>query len=218
MTNKNLVSVLTILQEEAKNWVVPIVTLIADQTGDPFRVLITTLLSLRTKDETTTLAARRLFAKASTPAGILKIPVGDLEKLIYPVGFYRRKSENLHKICQMLIDSFKGEVPTTLEELLAFPGVGRKTANLVLTLGFGLPGICVDTHVHRITNRFGYLATKTPDETEFALREKLPPEWWIPINDILVAFGQFLCRPISPWCSRCPVNHLCEKCGIETAR
>jgi len=218
MDTPTLVTVLSILQKESKTWDVPIVTLIADQTSDPFRVLITTILSLRTKDETTTEAARRLFARAATPAGMLAIPREELSAIIYPVGFYKQKAKSIHAVCRILIEEYAGQVPNDLDTLLTFPGVGRKTANLVLTLGFGIDAICVDTHVHRISNRFGYVKTKTPEETEFALRDILPLEWWIPVNDVLVAFGQSLCRPISPWCSRCPVERYCEKVHVDKHR
>jgi len=215
---KTLDKVLTLLQKEVTKWQVPIVTLIAERTNDPFHVLISTLLSLRTKDQVTTAASRRLFEKASTPKDMLKLKSSEIRELIYPVGFYKRKADNILRVCQILLDQFGGSVPDDLGTLLEFPGVGRKTANLVLTLGFGKPGICVDTHVHRISNRFGYVKTRNPDETEMALRETLPEKWWIPINDILVAFGQALCKPISPWCSKCAVENLCERVNVGRSR
>ncbi|HDQ44144.1 MAG TPA: endonuclease III [bacterium] len=218
MTTETLDRILTVLQRESRNWQVPIVTLVAERSNDPFQILVSTLLSLRTKDETTTAASRRLFAKATTPEAMLSLSTEEIRVLIFPVGFYKRKAENLHAVSRMLLDRYGGRVPADLDELLKIPGVGRKTANLVVTLGFGKPGICVDTHVHRITNRFGYVRTRTPGETEFALRAKLPPAWWIPINDILVAFGQSLCHPTSPWCSRCPVETDCEKTGVTRSR
>jgi endonuclease-3 len=218
MDTPTLDRVLTILQQEVKKWDVPIVTLVAERTRDPYRVLVSTLLSLRTKDETTTEASRRLFARATTPDEMLRIPVAEIRNLIYPVGFYKRKAQNLLDVSQILLTRHSGNVPDDLDTLLALPGVGRKTANLVLTLGFGKPGICVDTHVHRISNRFGYVQTKSPDDTEMVLREKLPAEWWIPINDILVAFGQSLCKPISPWCSKCPVSEYCERHHVTRSR
>lgn len=218
MDTPTLVRILKILEKEVLKWDVPIVTLVAERTRDPYRVLISTLLSLRTKDEVTTEASRRLFARATTPEAMLRIPATDIRKLIYPVGFYKRKAQNLLDVSRILIDKYGGNVPDDLDTLLELPGVGRKTANLVLTLGFGKPGICVDTHVHRISNRFGYVETKTPEATEMALREKLPAEWWIPYNDMLVAFGQSLCKPISPWCSRCPVSEWCEKNHVTRFR
>ena len=218
MTTKTLDKVLTILQKESQKWDVPIVTLVAERSNDPYQVLVSTLLSLRTKDETTTEASRRLFAKAKTPKEMLDISAEEIEKLIFPVGFYRRKAENLRTVSRLILEKHGGLVPDDLGELLALPGVGRKTANLVMTLGFCKPGICVDTHVHRISNRFGYVKTRNPDETEMVLRDKLPAKWWIPINDILVAFGQGLCAPISPWCSKCKVVDYCEQVGVTTRR
>ncbi|MFO7891403.1 MAG: endonuclease III [bacterium] len=218
MNTKTLISVLNILQNEYKNWKTPIVTDIAEKTNQPFKVLISTILSLRTKDEVTTQAARRLFRHADTPETMKKLPLSKLEKLIYPVGFYKKKSNNIHSVCAILIDTYNSQVPDDLEQLLSLPGVGRKTANLVLTRGFNKKAICVDTHVHRITNRLGYIHTKTPEETEMELREILPRQWWIPINDILVAFGQNLCKPVSPLCSPCPVNEKCERVGVIKSR
>ena len=210
--------VLEILRREAPAWGAPAVTLIAEQSGDPFRVLISTILRLRTKDETTAAASRRLFARAATPRGMLRLRAATIARLIYPVGFYRTKARAIRSVCRTLLARWNGAVPQDLDALLTLQGVGRKTANLVLTLGFRAPGICVDTHVHRITNRLGYVRTRTPDATEQALRRKLPPQHWIEINDLLVAFGQHLCRPISPHCSRCPVAHSCARRGVATSR
>jgi endonuclease-3 len=214
MDNKTVEKVLTILKEKYEEWKVPIVTEIASKTGDPFRVLVSTVLSSRTKDAVTRKASRRLFERASTPLGIAELSPREIEKLIFPVGFFRTKSRRIPELAEILIDKYKGRVPDTLEELLKLPGVGRKTANLVLTVGFGKPGICVDTHVHRISNRFGYVKTKNPMETEFALREKLPEKWWIIYNDLLVTLGQNICFPRNPDCKGCPVNKLCEKINI----
>jgi endonuclease-3 len=218
MDNKTLNHVLRILQQEACKWQVPIVTLVAERSRDPYQVLISTMLSLRTKDEVTTEASRKLFAKADAPDKMVALSAAKLRKLIYPVGFYKTKAENILKTSQLILNHYQGKVPEDLDELLKLPGVGRKTANLVLTLGFGKSGICVDTHVHRISNRFGYVQTRHPDETEMVLRDKLPGKWWIPINDILVAFGQALCKPISPWCSQCAVSEFCEKVGVNRSR
>jgi len=209
---------LSVLQKESVNWDVPIVTLIAQRSNDPFHVLVSTLLSLRTKDEVTTEASGRLFSEAGTPREIIDLGAERIRELIYPVGFYKRKAENLVNICRILLNEYNSTVPDDLDTLLTLPGVGRKTANLVLTLGFGKPGICVDTHVHRISNRTGYVQTKSPEETEFALRAKLPENWWIPINDIFVAFGQALCRPVSPWCTKCPVSDLCPRVNVTYSR
>jgi len=209
--NRTINKVLKILKEKYSEWKPPIVTEIASKTKDPFRVLISTVLSSRTKDAVTRKASQKLFEKASTPLEIMRLSPGEIEKLIYPVGFFRTKARRLPELVRILIDKYQGKVPETLEELLKLPGVGRKTANLVLTIGFGKPGICVDTHVHRISNRFGYVRTKNPVETEFALRKKLPPEWWISYNDFLVTLGQNVCFPRNPDCEECLLNKLCEK-------
>ena len=218
MNTKTLNAVLSILSREYKNWKTPIVTDIAEKTKQPFKVLISTMLSLRTKDQVTADASQRLFQYADTPESMQNLSVSKIEKLIYPVGFYKTKAINILSVCDILINTYNGQVPDDLELLLALPGVGRKTANLVMTRGFNKKGICVDTHVHRIINRLGYIHTKTPEETEQLLRKKLPEQWWIPINDILVAFGQNLCTPISPWCSRCPINKECNKVGVIKSR
>jgi endonuclease-3 len=218
MDSKTLVHVLKILKKESASWHVPIVTLVAQRSADPYQVLISTLLSLRTKDEVTTSASRKLFEIAKTPRAMVRLKAEEIRKRIYPAGFYKRKAETILRVSRLLLEKHAGKVPDDLETLLELPGVGRKTANLVLTLGFGKPGICVDTHVHRISNRFGYVKTKSPDETERVLRGKLPKDWWIPINDLLVAFGQGLCKPLSPWCSRCPVSKWCERKGVARFR
>jgi len=196
----------------------PSVTLVGKKWKSPFLVLVSCLLSLRTKDETTLPASERLFAQATTIEGILKLSVKEIETLIYPVGFYKTKARTLKGICQDLLERFNGQVPDELDDLLTLKGVGRKTANLVLTEGFGKLGVCVDTHVHRISNRLGYVKTKDPHETEFALREKLPTRYWIEYNALLVTWGQNICKPISPLCSQCPVNTICEKNGVLISR
>ncbi len=180
--------------------------------------MISCLLSLRTKDQTTRDASHRLFAVANNPQEMLRIATPDMEKLIYPVGFYRTKAVTIKEICGELIKTYKSKVPDEIDELLKLNGVGRKTANLVVTLGYQKPGICVDTHVHRITNRWGYVKTKNPYETEFALREKLPPQYWLTINDLLVTYGQNVCVPVSPKCSVCPVQTYCRKVGVMRHR
>jgi endonuclease III len=185
---------------------------------DPFRVLAATILSLRTKDETTAAASRRLFEAADTPEAMLRLSARRIERLIFPVGFYRTKARTLRGISRALLERFGGKVPGSLEDLLTLKGVGRKTANLVLTLGHGRPGICVDVHVHRITNRWGYLETRDPEATEMHLRDVLPARHWMEINDILVTFGKFLCRPVSPWCSRCPVVRHCARVDVNRSR
>jgi len=184
----------------------------------PFRILIATVLSLRTKDTLTAVVAPRLFAEADTPAAMLALDEERIAELIYPVGFYRTKARHIREISAMLLERHGGEVPRDLDTLLELPGVGRKTANLVLTIGYGLAGICVDTHVHRICNRWGYITTRTPEETEFALREKLPPQHWISINGLLVTLGQNICHPTSPRCSVCPVASYCARVGVTRSR
>ena len=201
LNNDQIAQVIKLLKVAMRDLPDPSVTLVGKKFKSPFLVLISCLLSLRTRDETTLPASERLFARADTMQGMLKIPVSEIQKLIYPVGFYKTKAVRIHEICRDLIDRFEGKVPDDIEQLLTLKGVGRKTANLVLTEGFGKPGICVDTHVHRISNRLGYIKTKTPDETEFALRKKLPQQYWIEYNALLVTWGQNVCKPISPLCS-----------------
>lgn len=206
------------LRRAARAWRLPIVTEMVQTRRDPFRVLISTMLSLRTKDAVTEIASRKLFALADTPATMVRLSPREIEQAIYPVGFYRTKAKNILKVCQQLIDEYNSRVPDEIDELVKLPGVGRKTANLVLTLGYKKLGICVDTHVHRITNRWGYVRTKNPDATEMALREKLPQAYWIEINDELVALGQNICNPISPKCSQCPVSAWCDRVGVTKNR
>ncbi len=216
--DKDISKVIKILGKEVKKWDVPIINFMAVSTGDPFKVLVSTILSLRTKDDTTADASKRLFAKASTPEEIVKLGQKKVAKLIYPVGFYNVKAKNIINLCKTLISDYNSKVPDDLDELLKFEGVGRKTANLVITVGFNKPGICVDIHVHRISNRLGYINTKSPDQTEMVLRDKLPKKFWIDYNYILVSFGQHLCRPVSPFCSRCPIEKYCNKLGVERNR
>jgi endonuclease III len=181
-------------------------------------VLIACILSLRTQDTTTGPAAARLFALADTPAALLRLTPRQIERAIYPVGFYRTKARVLRGISRDLIERHGGRVPDTIEALLTLNGVGRKTANLVVTMGYGKPGICVDTHVHRISNRLGYVRTRTPEQTEMALRARLPRQYWIGYNDLLVSFGQNICTPVSPRCSTCPVSPLCRRVGVTSSR
>ena len=218
MEDKDISKVLTALRKAKSKWVTPAVTQVAKDSRDPFRVLISTILSLRTQDTTTAKASARLFKLASTPEQMLTIPLYELEKTIYPVGFYKNKAKTIHGICEELINRYGSEVPEDLDKLVELKGVGRKTANLVITLGFDKYGICVDTHVHRISNRLGYVKTTSPDKTEMALREKLPKRHWKEINDLLVAFGQNLCRPLSPMCSVCPVEEWCDRVGVTKSR
>jgi endonuclease III len=218
VTAKTVGRVLRTLRRHAPAWGAPIVTLVSVQTRDPFRTLISCILSLRTKDETTAAASRRLFERGHTPEAILKIPARELERIIFPVGFYRTKAGVIRGICADLIAKFDGRVPDEIDALLTLKGVGRKTANLVVTEAFRKPGICVDTHVHRISNRWGLVKTTTPDKTETALREVLPRRYWIEYNALLVAFGQTICHPTSPWCSRCPIERLCPRIGVARSR
>ncbi len=218
MDTKTCIKVLKILEKEYPKWNAPVVTLLAQHTKDPYKVLISTILSLRTKDEVTAKASERLFKLADNPYDMVKLSEEQIEKAIYPVGFYKNKAKTILNISKEIIHKYNGKVPDDLDELLKFKGVGRKTANLVLGLGFGKPAICVDVHVHRICNRMGYVKTKTPEETEMELRKKLPKEYWIKINDLLVAFGQTICKPVSPLCSKCPVEKFCEKVGVEKHR
>ena len=213
-----LPKILSSLRKEAKRWKQPIVGTFAGGENSLFKILISTVLSLRTKDKTTEEASHRLFRVAQTPEELLKLSAAQIEKIIYPVGFYRTKAKNLIEICRQLQSRFGGRVPDTMEDLLSLPGVGRKTANLVLTVGHGKPGICVDTHVHRISNRWGLVRTKTPEETEMALRRFLPKRYWIEYNDLLVAFGQNLCVPVSPFCSRCKFRDDCPKINVTKSR
>jgi endonuclease-3 len=217
MNDENVDKVIAILKKEVKRFKIPIVTEIAWER-DPYKVLISTILSLRTKDETTAKASNRLFEHADTPQKMLKLPIKQIEQLIYPVGFYKTKARNIKTISETLIKDYKSKVPDEIDELLKFKGVGRKTANLVVTLSYGKDGICVDTHVHRISNRLGYVRTKTPEQTEFALRKRLPKKHWLVYNDLLVAYGQNICRPISPLCSACAINKYCKKIGVKTSR
>ena len=196
----------------------PSVTQIAKRSRSPFRVLVSTVISARTKDEVTGAASDRLFALAGTPEKMARLRIPSIEKAIYPAGFYKTKAKAIKNLCRMLLDEYGGAVPDEIEELVRLPGVGRKTANLVLTLGFEKPGICVDTHVHRVCNRLGAVKTKNPTETEFALREVLPKRNWIEINDLLVMYGQAVCNPVSPWCSRCGIIKICGRVGVTRSR
>jgi endonuclease-3 len=218
MNDETIGLVLSRIKAEYPKYRMPIVTELVQKKRDPYKVLISCLLSLRTKDEVTAEAQKRLFKVADTPDGILDLDRERIEELIYPVGFYKNKAKVLHEVSRTILEKYGGNVPDDIDELLKMKGVGRKTANLVVTLGYEKPGICVDTHVHRITNRFGYVSTKTPEDTEMALRNILPSKHWIEINDLLVTWGQNICKPISPLCSQCVVNDLCEKIGVIKSR
>jgi endonuclease III len=210
---------LNLLKRGTKKFSLPSVSQIAlPEKERPFRVLISCLLSLRTKDEVTFPASERLFARAKNASEMALLDPKDIEKIIYPVGFYRTKARLIPEICRRLLTEFRGKVPEEIDELLKLKGVGRKTANLVVTLGYGKPGICVDTHVHRISNRLGLVKTKNPHETEFRLREILPRRYWIDYNDLLVTWGQNVCKPLSPLCSRCVIEKSCPKVGVGKRR
>lgn len=210
--------IIPLLRQAVTRFTSPIVTEISQNTLDPFQILISTLLSLRTKDEVTREASRRLFQVAKNPRDILCMTQQELEILIYPVGFYRTKAKRIRDICRELVEKHNGQVPDDLDVLLSLKGVGRKTANLVLTMAYGKQGICVDTHVHRISNRIGYVSTKTPEETEMVLREKLPIQYWSEYNDLLVTYGQNICKPVSPFCSKCIIQRFCRKVGVARSR
>ncbi len=207
-----------LLRETMPRFEQPLIDAMGEASRTPFHILIATILSLRTKDTLTAVVAPRLFAAADTPAAMLALSEARIAELIYPVGFYRTKARSIRQVSALLLERYGGEVPRTLDELLDLPGVGRKTANLVLTAGYGLPGICVDTHVHRICNRWGYVQTKDPEATEMALRAKLPPEYWLVINGLLVTLGQNICHPTSPRCSECPVAAYCPRIGVTRSR
>jgi len=208
----------TILKRHLKDDV-PVVTKIARQKRkDPFLILVGTLLSLRTKDEMTEKVMGRLVRKARTPEELLRIPADDLQRLIYPVGFYRNKAKVLINTARVIIETYNGIVPDSIDELLSIKGVGRKTANLVVTEAYGKPGICVDTHVHRISNRTGAVSTKDPHQTEESLRKILPRQYWAVYNALLVTFGKRICSPLSPRCSQCPITHICARKGVTRHR
>ena len=199
-------------------WETPVVGIVAQTSRNPFMILISCILSLRTKDKTTSQASERLFALANNPNDMLTLKPKDIEKAIYPAGFYRNKARTILEISRQLVEKYNSQVPDDIDELLKMKGVGRKTANLVVTLGYGRPGICVDTHVHRISNRLGYISTKTPEQTEKALRRKLPLKYWMEYNKLLVLFGQHICLPVSPKCSQCPINPFCDRVGVKRSR
>ncbi len=218
MSPATISRVVRALRRHVRAWRPTAVSEVAAGQRDPFTVLIACILSLRTQDTTTGPAAARLFRLADRPAAMRRLSPRTIERAIFPVGFYRTKARVIRGICHDLLARFGGRVPDEIEALLTLRGVGRKTANLVRTVGFAKPGICVDTHVHRISNRLGFVRTRTPEQTEFALRAKLPARYWLEFNDLLVAFGQNVCRPISPLCSRCPVAPVCHRVGVTTAR
>ena len=224
MRDSDIHRIMGILQKEALHFETPMMVQIGEEdskSNQPFRVLVSTVLSSRTKDKITREASKRLFQLAQTPKAIVMTPVEKIEAAIHPVGFWKIKAKNLVRLCQILLEEYNSEVPNSLGELLKLPGVGSKTANLVLGVAFNIPAICVDTHVHRISNRLGYVTTKTPRETERVLRRKLPKEHWIGVNETMVRWGQNVCTPISPYCSKCPLfaaSKLCDRVGVTKSR
>ena len=196
----------------------PAVSLVAVELQDPYFVLISTVISLRTKDDVTIKASRRLFDVAATPSKMLKLSNEQIEQLIYPAGFYKRKAIQIKEISKILVEKYSGKVPSDPQALMALPGVGLKTTNLTLNLGFGIDAICVDCHVHQITNRLGWIQTKTPEESEKALMNIMPKRFWIPLNELLVSYGQEVCTSVSPKCSMCPQNANCPKVGVTKTR
>lgn len=217
MTNAVIDKVFKILSHEVEKLQEPIVGRVA-RDHDPFKILISTMLSLRTKDTTTEHAFKRLSTIASSPEELSRLPLESIEKAIYPVGFYKTKAKNIKKTSQIILMKHHGKVPGNMADLLSMPGVGRKTANLVIILGFDKLGICVDTHVHRITNRWGYVSTKEPNKTEIRLREILPKKYWKDINNYLVPYGQNVCLPVSPLCSQCKLFTYCSRIGVTSSR
>jgi len=218
MQDQDIGRIIRILSKNLKAWELPIVTHLAEEEMGPYPILISTLLSLRTKDEVTAQASERLFSLASTPESMLQVPEEEIARVIYPVGFYKTKAKTILRISRDIMECFAGKVPDTIESLLTLKGVGRKTANLVVALGYGKDGLCVDTHVHRISNRLGYVHTKNPLATEVVLRGKLPKKYWAVYNTLMVAFGRNICRPLSPLCSACPVFSCCDRIGVTRSR
>nr|MBA4404799.1 endonuclease III [Nanoarchaeum sp.] len=218
MTMMEIDNIYKILEKEVVNYNVPIVDLMKARGNSSFKILIATILSARTKDETTSRAVSRLFSKVKNFEDLENISLKKLEKLIYPVGFYKNKAKQLKKLPIVIKEEFDGKIPSEIDDLIRLPGVGRKTANLVMTAAFDKHAITVDTHVHRIMNRLGYVKTKTPFETEMILRKKLPKKYWKNINYFLVAFGQTICSPVSPHCSKCPIRKYCKRVNVKSSR
>jgi len=218
MIDKNFKEIFHILEEEFENNYMPLDDLIEVKENDKFRILIATILSARTKDQVTSIVCRRLFNKVKNFKDLSRLDVSEIEKLIYPVGFYKTKAKHLKELPKIILKEFNGEIPDNMDKLLKLPGVGRKTANLVLATAFDKDAICVDTHVHRISNRLGWVKTKNPGETEIVLMEVLPKEYWKDVNYTLVAHGQRVCSPINPYCSRCKIKKYCKQVGVLRSR
>jgi len=209
------IKIIEVLKEEYKD---RLTALDDSSLKDPFQILISCLLSLRTRDETTIEASKRLFSIAKSPEEVLRLSKEEIEKAIYPVGFYRKKAETIYEISRRLVEEYNSSVPDMIDELLKFKGVGRKTANIVITHAYQKPGIAVDTHVHRISNRLGLVSTKNPEKTEFALKKVIPEEYWISLNSLFVIHGQTICTPLSPKCSKCVIRAYCKRVGIKKFR
>jgi endonuclease-3 len=218
ISNKNIDRVLNIVKKAVATYDVPVLEQFNARIKDPYWVLIPCILSLRAKDNITAKVAEALYSIAPTPQQVLNIPVKKMEKIVYQSGFFRVKARNVLHITRVILEKYKGIVPDNIDELLTIKGIGRKTANLVVTVAFNKPGICVDTHVHKISNRWGYVETGTPDKTEMKLREILPVKHWIKYNILLVLFGQNICLSLSPWCSKCRLSYCCPKIGIDKHR
>jgi endonuclease-3 len=218
INGKNIGKVISIVKNAVKNYELPVLERFNDSKKDPFWVLIPCILSLRAKDETTAIVSEKLYSIAPTPEEVLKIPLKKMEQIVYKTGFYHVKAKNVLNITKIILEKYKGKVPDDIDELMTIPGVGRKTANLVVTVAFKKPGICVDTHVHKISNRWGYVDTKDAEHTEIRLRQILPGKYWLKINLYLVLFGQNICLSVSPFCSKCPIEKMCPKIGIKNSR
>ncbi len=217
MRDKDIGAVIRLIEKDLGGYMPPVSTMAAEGAG-PFKILIATVLSSRTKDEVSGPAAEKLIHLADTPRKMLALSEDRIRKAIYPVGFYNTKTRNIINLSRELIEKYDSRVPDSIDELVKLPGVGRKTANLVVSLAFGGAGVCVDVHVHRISNRLGYVQTRTPEQTEMALRAKLPRRYWHIFNTLLVGHGQKTCRPVSPFCSRCPVFRYCDRVGVTESR
>jgi endonuclease-3 len=218
MNVKEFIEAWPVLRKQVQSLRLPWIDQMTTQERNPFQVLVSCILSLRTQDKTTEEASRRLFQIGRTPEALAEASAEKIEKAIYPVGFYRVKAQRIKNLSGEILREYNGRVPNSIEELLKLKGVGRKTANLVVTAGYNRDGICVDTHVHRITNRWGLIKTQNPTQTEFALRDILPRKYWKTINRYLVTFGQGICKPISPLCSRCLISKRCKKVGVTKKR
>lgn len=212
-----IIKTIRLMEKQSRAFIVPSVTQFSFK-NDPYLVLISCLLSLRTKDKTTMEAADRLFKAADTALKMVKLSAGRIQSLIYPVGFYRNKAKFILEMSKQIINDFGGAVPGKFDDLLKLKGIGRKCANLVLGLGYNIPAICVDTHVHQISNRLGWVKTSAPEQTEEALKKIVPKRYWIKLNTVLVSFGQNICVPVSPYCSKCFVRGLCKRIGVKKWR